>query len=101
MGKTALRSGLETAGFRRRLSSGAARGRLRSLARLYSVAMAGPIRPMTAPAPILKVALFGTPSRFTTQALQQLARPGFNVTVILAQPELSIGNRLMRFAGLH
>jgi methionyl-tRNA formyltransferase len=55
---------------------------------------------MTAPAPTLNVALFGTPSCFSTQALQQLAVPGFNITVILAQPERSVGDRLMRFAGL-
>jgi methionyl-tRNA formyltransferase len=55
---------------------------------------------MTTPAPTLKLALFGTPSRFTTQALRHLALPAFHVTVVLAQPERSLGDRLMKLAGL-
>jgi methionyl-tRNA formyltransferase len=51
---------------------------------------------MTGPAPAFKVALFGTPSRFTTQVLLQLAEPGLVAAVVLAQPQRGVRSVLAR-----
>jgi methionyl-tRNA formyltransferase len=55
---------------------------------------------MSGPAPALRVALFGTPSRFTTEVLQQLTAPGLVAAVVLAQRPSGVRGALMRFAGL-
>ena len=55
---------------------------------------------MSGPAPALKVALFGTPSNFTTQVLRQLAAPGIVATVVLAQRPGGVRDAMMRFAGI-
>jgi methionyl-tRNA formyltransferase len=55
---------------------------------------------MSGPAPALKVALFGTPSHFTTQVLRQLAAPGIVAAVVLAQRPGGVRDVMMRFAGI-
>jgi methionyl-tRNA formyltransferase len=55
---------------------------------------------MIAPAPALKIALFGTASDFTTRALQRLATSCLVSTIVLAQPPRGARDTLMRFAGM-
>jgi methionyl-tRNA formyltransferase len=52
---------------------------------------------MTGSVSVLKVALFGTASRFTMEALLQLALPGLVGAIVLAQPRRGKSDALMRF----
>ena len=55
---------------------------------------------MSGAAPALKVALFGTPSQFTTQVLRQLAGPGIVAALVLARRPGGVRDVMMRFAGI-
>ena len=70
------------------------------MAHFYRIAMAGPVQIMSARS-LMRIALFGTASRFSLLALQELAAHRLVAAVVLPQPNLPRWRAsLLRIAGI-